>query len=285
MKILRVGDIKIGIDSEQREIMQIVNELYETFLIEKEDVQDVHFSVNLTIKKIAEEKIKYSKQKVLINKVLINTKEIKLSSIFFKGRILLMEKKGEFYIYKSDMVIMKIAIENLLRTLASFLLSENNGFLLHASSVYTEEGGIIFCGLSGAGKSTVAKFSQEYTVLTDDQTIIQLINDKFVVFASPFWGVFNRKTRNGLTRKDRLVWGKVDKLYFLKKDTSVFIKSVSQREFIERLFPNIILFVPYESVKRKLFDLSVKLMEQIPYYELHFLPDKSFWEKIKENIS
>lgn len=76
-------------------------------------------------------------------------------------------------------------------TLKLFLLSEVIGiilyqrgfFLLHASAVEINRNGLVFMGVSGAGKSTTATaFGKNgMTVLTDDLTAIQIINGQAFV--------------------------------------------------------------------------------------------------------
>ncbi len=76
--------------------------------------------------------------------------------------------------------------ETALFTLAEglgLLLIRNHHFLLHASAVAFEGKALVFCGVSGAGKSTTAAgfVEKEAQLLTDDLTLIQIIDHQVVV--------------------------------------------------------------------------------------------------------
>lgn len=62
--------------------------------------------------------------------------------------------------------------ESFLRVLASELLLRTGGALLHASSVAINGRGYVFCGLSGAGKTTLVEGTPDGEYLTDDQSIV-----------------------------------------------------------------------------------------------------------------
>ncbi|MEM1247884.1 MAG: hypothetical protein AAGK22_16035 [Acidobacteriota bacterium] len=66
------------------------------------------------------------------------------------------------------------AFENLLRVLCAYRCLQQGGALLHSSGVLTERGVHLFIGPSGAGKTTVARLSQErgLGVLSDDINLV-----------------------------------------------------------------------------------------------------------------
>ena len=60
-------------------------------------------------------------------------------------------------------------------TVAAFLLRQRGLFAMHASSIATPKGAVLFAGHSGAGKSTLmaALNTQNYAMISDDITVIR----------------------------------------------------------------------------------------------------------------
>ncbi len=76
--------------------------------------------------------------------------------------------------------------EFILRTVILNLLSQNNGFIIHASAIRKNGKAYIFTGPSGSGKSTVIKLLRnEYQALADDSVIIRLIENKYYLYQVP----------------------------------------------------------------------------------------------------
>lgn len=77
--------------------------------------------------------------------------------------------------------------ENSLRLFAlsnafSAILHQRNSILLHASGIFYTDGVVLFCGNSGAGKSTVVSAFQQkgYQVFTDDVCVLQPQQDNSI---------------------------------------------------------------------------------------------------------
>ncbi len=177
------------------------------------------------------------------------------------------KRKGEVFIPR-DLT----SVENFLRVLYSFLIVNRNGFLLHAAGVVNGEKGYVFFGKSGTGKTTVARLSINYTLLSDDLLIIKKINGNFQVFATPFGGELIRERKN--------TKAVIDGFFLLKKDKRNHLKKVNYSKAIVNLMQNIVYFTKDQQAKIKLFNLACDCLTKIPCYEMHFLPDKSFWRCI-----
>ena len=102
--------------------------------------------------------------------------------------------------------------ESFLRVATSSLLQREGGALLHgASAAFTSasaslgaSGAIAFCGLSGAGKTTLVEGCDDDAFLSDDQTILSRAADghasidkqgcaRFMAWGSPFAGMSARR--------------------------------------------------------------------------------------------
>ena len=63
---------------------------------------------------------------------------------------------------------------------------QSNGLLIHASALNLNSTGIIFAGVSGAGKSTIAGMFPKKTVINDDIVFLSMREDGLYIVSTPF---------------------------------------------------------------------------------------------------
>ncbi|MCX5687297.1 MAG: hypothetical protein NTV71_01400 [Candidatus Omnitrophica bacterium] len=116
--------------------------------------------------------------------------------------------------------------------LYAVLLTEYSGVLLHAAGLHRDgKGGMLVCGCSGEGKTTLTKHLVEhcgYDALSDDCVAIRLINQSLYMFSTPW------KRYNNLGCFTQGV--PIDKVFFLTKERGVDTKVtiLPPREFLLR---------------------------------------------------
>lgn len=88
-------------------------------------------------------------------------------------------------------------LESFLRAVTSSIFSRRGGALLHAASVAIGGSGYAFCGLSGAGKTTLVEGTPDGMYLSDDQTIVTMTGEGFSLWGSPFSGLAARRASGG----------------------------------------------------------------------------------------
>lgn len=79
-------------------------------------------------------------------------------------------------------------VENCLRVLVGWDVAQRGGLLLHASGVMQAAGVFVFFGPSGVGKSTVARLSARWPVLSDDLVLIERMATGYQACGVPFRG-------------------------------------------------------------------------------------------------
>ncbi len=85
--------------------------------------------------------------------------------------------------------------ESFLRAACASILLRAGGALLHAASAAFGAGGYVFCGLSGAGKTTLVEGTPDDVYLSDDQSIVTPTQGGLAVWGSPFSGLATRRAR------------------------------------------------------------------------------------------
>ena len=154
------------------------------------------------------------------------------------------------------------------------LLSRSKGALLHACGIYDRDSGYLFLGISGHGKSTIAKiwFDNKSIVLNDDRIIIREKDGEFWMYGTPWHGDFNEFSLKGLP---------IRKIFFLRhgeKNSAVTRKGAEAVSmFLTRAFP------PLWDQKGMDYTLGLfdRIANKLTCYELHFLPDKKIIDFVR----
>lgn len=90
-------------------------------------------------------------------------------------------------------------LDAFLRSLISFLLIRDGGFMLHSAGLVKNGRAYLFLGKSGAGKSTLSKLAAAAgaEVISDEINLLRPEKGKFRVYGSPFWGEMRADGRPG----------------------------------------------------------------------------------------
>jgi hypothetical protein len=186
----------------------------------------------------------------------------------FKGYINLKTLEGEVKLFSEN------SFESFLRILCSLILPEKDGLSIHASSLIRNGKAYVFPGESEAGKTTIVRLSPEATLLTDEISIIRGIGSIPVAYGTPF--------RSDLEASGDNVSAPVKGLYFPVKDNENYLYKLNNKPALARLLSNVVIFGQDHNLIQKAFYLAYDLVRSLPCYELHFLPEPSFWNCIDE---
>ena len=223
---------------------------------------------------------------------------LKKSSLPFRPSIIFKEKKwiisrGDFYCaldMKNKKGLLEISprvqsFDSFLRVLCSWLLINNNGFILHAAAILKNGKGYVFPGKSGAGKSTISKMFQRTEkgrkgegnnlLLTDELIPVRIEKDKIKIYGSPFWGEMKNKGK-------RIPGGiKLEKLFFLKKSKTNVVSKIGKGEFYKRILRCIMNFSKEKNDFLKIFKAISRVYLKTEISDLKFSNrDDSFFNII-----
>ncbi len=159
------------------------------------------------------------------------------------------------------------SFDSFLRILYSLLLVQEGGFLLHAASIIKDNKGYIFMGRSGAGKSTVAYYSSDYTVLSDEISLIRQVGQDYFLYSTPFWGEQEIKGVN--------LYSPIQGIYQLRQSLQSGCKRLLLRESLGGLMENILYFATEPFLTAKMFQNCTNFIDHIAFYELKFQKNNS----------
>jgi hypothetical protein len=140
-----------------------------------------------------------------------------------------------------------------------------SGFFLHAAAIVGPAGACVFFGPSESGKTTVADLVAE-GVITDETTAIRRDGDGYVVSGVPWRG--------------RRLTAPLAGLFRLRRARTTSFVRMSPAAAVRELLPSVLFSRADPAEIDRFLEIAGGLARRVPYYEMHFTPDRSFWEMI-----
>ncbi|HTQ58587.1 MAG TPA: hypothetical protein VMI32_00055 [Candidatus Solibacter sp.] len=160
-----------------------------------------------------------------------------------------------------------------LRILHTILLAEQGGFLVHASSAVRNGRAFLFAGVSGAGKTTMARLAPpDVALLTDEISYVSRRGNTYLANGTPFAGDLGRIGEN--------ICAPLAAVYLLAKGTENKIEPVNAAEAGRALLENILFFARDSELVRSVFEAACDFVSRVPVQRLTFAPDARVWEMI-----
>jgi hypothetical protein len=156
-----------------------------------------------------------------------------------------------------------------IRFALSILLAEKGGLILHAAGLVNAGKAFLFFGVSESGKSTIAQISQADAILSDEAVIICKKENKWLAYGTPFSGSLEYAGDNVTVDLAALI--KLSKAKFHRLSRISHLRSVS--ELLKAVF---ILDDSPENKTKNLYN-TLSVAEDVPVFDLEFLPESSVW--------
>ena len=179
---------------------------------------------------------------------------------------------GRFLLTRQEDDLLQLSIENFFRLVCSLIAVGNGGFLFHAAGIVKEGKGYVFFGPSRAGKSTVARLSKEYAILSDDLVILRVEKGKVTAAGTPF--------------KGELMTVPMEESYPVE---AMFRLVQSREDRAMRLEPamglvEVICSIPYfeeRPDREPLLGLVERVLKKVPVAKLYFTKSDAFWKVVE----
>jgi hypothetical protein len=165
------------------------------------------------------------------------------------------------------------SIDTVLRITHSLVLAEEGGFLVHAASAIRGGRAFLFAGVSGAGKTTMARLTpSDATVLTDEISYVRRIGNSYQAYGTPFAGELARVGAN--------TSAPLETLYLLVQGPENRIDPVSKIDAARALMRHILFFAEEKEMVARVFDSVLEFVSHVEVAQLVFTPDARAWELI-----
>ena len=185
--------------------------------------------------------------------------------------------QGMMALCRAGWMGLRVPLEIFLRVYCAWKAIERDGFLLHAASIVRDGRTYIFFGHSGAGKTTVSKFSRELgLILSDDITLVTHEAGGYRAHSVPFRAfeksrvVAERRTYPvaGLFQLVQAKRNRVDRLPTARAVAAV----LSCLPFVtEKLLPH---------DPPQMMALTKRILSEIPVFRLEFTRSAEFWKPV-----
>jgi hypothetical protein len=165
------------------------------------------------------------------------------------------------------------AIDSVMRIISSLRLAESGGFLLHSASAIRGSRAFLFTGVSGAGKSTIARLAPaDVTLLSDEVSCVRRVVSDYHAFGTPFAGEL------GISGED--ITASIAALYFLRKGSPNRIARIDAARAAAKVLRNVLFFADDATLVEQVFDTVCDFATKIPFYELTFEPQREVWDLV-----
>jgi hypothetical protein len=207
------------------------------------------------------------------------SREVELTVTWDSGRWLM--ERGDFHAEWDPSTcrgrirqnINPFSLDSVLRIVHTLLLAKKGGFLVHASSAIRNGCAFLFSGVSGAGKTTIARLApQDAVLLTDEISYVIPQNGHYCAIGTPFFGELARAGEN--------IRAPIKAFYILSKGAENKIEPVVTSDAVRSLLRNILFFARDPELVKLVFDTAVDFISRVRVYRLTFVPDARVWEMI-----
>jgi hypothetical protein len=165
------------------------------------------------------------------------------------------------------------SIDTVLRITHSLVLAEQGGFLVHAASAIRGGAAYLFAGVSGAGKTTMARLApRDAVLLTDEISYVRRIGSGYRAYGTPFAGELARSGAN--------TSAPIEALYLLEQGPENRIEPIAHKDAARALMRHILFFAHEEEMVARVFDAVLEFVSRVQVSRLVFTPDARAWERI-----
>ncbi len=151
------------------------------------------------------------------------------------------------------------------------------GALIHCCGIELDGRAVLFCGRSGAGKSTTAGLWQQegHTLMNDDRIVVRELDGRIVAGATPWHGTI--QTINPRV----LPLGGVFHLHQARENR---VEPLSSRQGTRKLMANAIAPFYRLDPMQRILDTLAQAGEAAPHFDLHFRRDAGAVEAVKRAL-
>jgi hypothetical protein len=172
-----------------------------------------------------------------------------------------------------EQTINPFSLDSVLRIVHTLLLSKKGGFLVHASSAIRNGRAFLFSGVSGAGKTTMARLAPpDAALLTDEISYVIPQDGRYFAVGTPFFGELARVGEN--------LRAPIEAVYLLAKGPENKIEPIEGVDAVCGLMGNILFFAKDPEFVKLVFDAAFDFASRVPIRRLTFTPDARVWELI-----
>lgn len=203
----------------------------------------------------------------------IFSKRLGKSYKFFVDFCKIVGKRRVISYYKISLIQFQFIVSNILQK----HLSENKGFILHASGNILHKQALLFSGRPGSGKSTIMNLLKDiFEPLADDSIIIKKTGTSFSCYQTPF-------IETNDWEKKRTLPLQIGGIFFLRKARRYAIEEIKDTNYImERLSKQ--MLIREKNISTQMRHI-LEFVRTNRFYFLYFGKNKKKLQKLFDDFS
>lgn len=163
-------------------------------------------------------------------------------------------------------------LPSLLRTVLMYALADRGGIIMHGSGAVINGKGILFCGQSGNGKTTLSRLlcnDKRISVLSDERIVVRSHKKGFIMSGTPW----HSDAEIALNKSVPL-----SAICFIHHGLENKIKTSDPAISLNQFIP--VATIPWYEAEliQPMLDLCGKITAEIPMYDFWFRPDAAISE-------
>lgn len=168
----------------------------------------------------------------------------------------------------------ELEVDYFLRVATALIAFEHGGLMFHAAGILRRGRVFVFFGHSGSGKTTVSRLSTRDQILNDDLLVFLPDNaGGWCGYSTPFWNPTQ-------VRPAGRAAARLTGLYRLVQAKQVFTRPMHGADALAEMVSNVPV-IPADATRLPLLlERLQAILNVVPAFYLHFLPDDSFWRVV-----
>jgi hypothetical protein len=168
-------------------------------------------------------------------------------------------------------------IDRFLRITYALLMFRQGGIVFHSAAMVRDGQAYLFYGPSGTGKTTASRCSREtpgVQVLNDDLVVLLHEQSRWMVYATPF-------SNPSQVPPSGPCAAPLAAAFRLVQAPRVWLDTQPGRaQTLAEVLAGTLIVPGFVDTLPRLVAWWLRVLEAIPFYRLHFLPDASFWSVV-----
>lgn len=175
------------------------------------------------------------------------------------------------------------SLHKLLFVFLCLIMAERQRFFIHGAAIQNGQKGYIFWGPSGAGKTTIAGFSERDHVFSDDAPVLLKYDGVFCCAPSPFQQLEMSNIYTIATERR----APVSKNLFLHKASEIRMADKSGAVALSEIITGHLHCFEFmrSDLRKAAFHFMYDYCCGIPAYDLYFTKDGNFWKLVTGEIA
>ncbi len=186
-------------------------------------------------------------------------------------------KKSAILTVESNFRDKGLLLFNAFKWFLSLITIDNGGVPLHSSNMIRNNKALLFCGMSGSGKSTISSLlsidRQNWQRGSDELNLVFVQGSEIYVYATPYLSFDAEFRKSGTPLKH---------LFFLRHSPRNFTNSLQGKEIYWNILKNVYTIPANDCMAEKMYKNVQLLSESVKCSDLYFINNQSVNQFIED---